>query len=196
MDFERALRREGYRRVAGIDEAGRGALAGPVVAGAVILPPDLSMDGVDDSKKLRPRERNRIFAMLREQAVAIGVGFCSPNQIDALNILQAAMEAMRQAAGELSPEPDFLLVDGDRCFSDPPWPHRTVIQGDARSQSIAAASIVAKVIRDRLMQDLHEEYPAYGWLTNVGYPTKAHYAALAAHGPTPYHRRSFRLVAR
>ena len=196
LDLEQDLWRQGHRHVAGLDEAGRGCLAGPVVAGAVILPEGVMIPGVNDSKKLLAAKREDVFEAICEHALAVGVGICSPEQIDALNILWAAMEAMRRAATDLTPTPDFLLIDGNRCFPDSPWPYQTVIKGDAQSHSIAAASIVAKVTRDRLMHLLHEEFPAYGWADNVGYPTKAHYAALAVHGPTPYHRRSFRLEAK
>ncbi len=194
LDLETALWRRGYRRVAGVDEAGRGCLAGPVVAAAVILPQGVTLPGVADSKRLKAPQREAAFGAIRAVAVAVGVGVCSPQQIDELNILWAAMEAMRRAAADLAPGPDFLLIDGNRCFPEPAWPVRTVVKGDARSHSVAAASIVAKVTRDRIMHLLHEEYPAYGWHRNVGYPTPDHYAALAAHGPTPYHRRSFRLA--
>jgi len=187
---------QGFDYVAGVDEAGRGCLAGPVVAGAVILPKGVTVPGVNDSKKLNAAQREETFEAIRRHAVAVGVGMCSPEQIDAMNILWAAMEAMRRAAADLARPPDFLLIDGNRCFPDSPWPYRTVVQGDARSQSIAAASIVAKVTRDRLMHLLHEEFPVYGWRQNVGYPTRAHYAALTRHGPSPYHRRSFRLLPR
>ena len=196
LALEQDLWRQGHRYVAGIDEAGRGCLAGPVVAGAVILPEGVMIPGVNDSKKLKAAAREDVFEAICERALSVGVGICSPEQIDMLNILWAAMEAMRRAAADLTPAPDYLLIDGNRCFPDSPWPYQTVIKGDAHSHTIAAASIVAKVTRDRLMHLLHEEFPAYGWLDNVGYPTKAHYAALAAHGPTPYHRRSFRLAAR
>jgi ribonuclease HII len=145
---------------------------------------------------LKPDQREALFEQIQVEALAVGVGICSPEMIDTINILWAAMEAMRRAAADLSPAPDFLLIDGNCCFPDPAWPVETVIKGDARSHTIAAASIVAKVTRDRLMQMLHEEFPTYGWARNVGYPTREHYAALAAHGPTPYHRRSFRLEAR
>ncbi|HMB91676.1 MAG TPA: ribonuclease HII [Rhodothermales bacterium] len=196
LELEQIRWQQGYRHVAGVDEAGRGCLAGPVVAGAVILPQGLTLPGVDDSKKLKPDQREALFEQLQAEALAVGVGICSPEMIDSINILWAAMEAMRRAAADLSPAADFLLIDGNRCFPDPEWPFETVIKGDARSHTIAAASIVAKVTRDRLMHMLHEEFPAYGWASNVGYPTRDHYEALAAHGPTPYHRRSFRLEPR
>ncbi|MDX1545873.1 MAG: ribonuclease HII [Rhodothermales bacterium] len=193
LDLERALWHRGYRRVAGLDEAGRGCLAGPVVAAAVVFPEDVVVDGVADSKRLSAAQREALLPEIRAQAMAVEVGLCSPQTIDRLNILWAAMEAMRRAAAACTPPPEFLLIDGNRCFPDSPWPYETVVKGDARSHSIAAASIVAKVTRDRLMRDLHAEFPAYGWDRNAGYPTAAHYDALAAHGPTPYHRRSFRL---
>ncbi len=193
LETEEPLWAEGYRRLAGVDEAGRGCLAGPVVAAAVIFPPGVTVGGVRDSKKLSAARRQAVLAEIRAKAEAIGVGLCSPEEIDRLNILWAAMEAMRRAVEALIPAPDFLLIDGDRCFPDPPFPFRTLVRGDGRSHSIAAASIVAKTTRDHFMRDLHEAHPEYGWDRNVGYPTREHYAALAAHGPTPYHRRSFRL---
>ena len=182
LELEQDLWNQGHRHVAGIDEAGRGCLAGPVVAGAVILPQGVMVPGVNDSKKLKAAKREEVFKAIRERAVAVGVGICSPEQIDTLNILWAAMEAMRRAAADLRPGPDFLLIDGNRCFPDSPWPYQTIVKGDARSHAIAAASIIAKVTRDRLMHLLHEEFPAYRWHQNVGYPTKAHYDALAEHG--------------
>ncbi len=124
----------------------------------------------------------------------MGVGFCSPTEIDELNILWAAMEAMRRAVSNLAEQPDFLLIDGNRVFPDSPWPYETLVKGDARSFTIAAASIIAKTVRDQMMESLHEQYPVYGWNANMGYPTKKHYEALAQHGPTPLHRQSFKLI--
>ena len=193
LDVERRLWAQGYRHVAGVDEAGRGCLAGPVVAAAVILPRGVTLPGVRDSKTLSAAQREQALRAIQAQAVAIGVGLCTPGEIDRLNILHAAMEAMRRAALQLTPAPDYLLVDGNRCFPDPPCPAETLVKGDRRCHAIAAASVVAKTTRDRLMQALHDAFPAYGWAQNAGYPTQAHYAALEAHGPTPYHRRSFRL---
>jgi len=184
----------GYRRVAGVDEVGRGCLAGPVVAAAVILPPHVRLDGVRDSKQLRPEVREKLAEQIRAQALAIGIGMCTPEEIDRLNILNAALEAMRRAVANLKLAPDYLLIDGNRCFSDPPCPAEPIIKGDRRSLLIAAASIIAKTTRDALMQRLHEEFPVYDWDRNVGYPTRAHYEALARYGPSPYHRRSFRLL--
>lgn len=193
LDFERHLWRSGFTLIAGTDEAGRGCLAGPVVAAAVILPVDCQIDGVRDSKTMSARLRDLIEAKIRKQAIAIGIGVCTPGEIDLLNVLWAAMEAMRRAVEQLSPEPDFLLLDGNQCFPDSRWPFRTVIKGDARSHTIAAASILAKTHRDRLMIDLDRDIPLYFWASNKGYPTRAHYRALAEHGPTRHHRRSFRL---
>ena len=196
LSLETDLWQRGYRLVAGIDEAGRGCLAGPVVAAAVILPKEQVIEGVDDSKKLKVAQREALFEQIYAEAIAVGVGLCAPEEIDRLNILWAAMEAMRRAAANCTPAPDFLLLDGNRCFPDPAWPYETVVKGDQHSLSLAAASIVAKVTRDRLMHLLHDEFPTYGWQQNAGYPTAAHYAALAEHGPTPYHRQSFRLTPR
>ncbi|SHK70457.1 ribonuclease HII [Rhodothermus profundi] len=183
----------GYRYVAGVDEVGRGCLAGPVVAAAVILPPHFQLDGLRDSKQLRPAVRAQLATAIRAQALAIGIGLCTPAEIDRLNILNAALEAMRRAVANLSQKPDYLLIDGNRCFPDPPCPAEPVVKGDQQSALIAAASILAKTTRDALMQRLHQEFPVYGWDRNVGYPTRAHYEALARYGPSPYHRRSFRL---
>ncbi|ACY49362.1 ribonuclease HII [Rhodothermus marinus] len=185
---------QGYRWVAGVDEVGRGCLAGPVVAAAVILPPHVQLDGVRDSKQLRPEVREKLAEQIRAQALAIGIGMCTPEEIDRLNILNAALEAMRRAVANLELTPDYLLIDGNRCFSDPPCPAKPIVKGDQQSLLIAAASIIAKTTRDALMQQLHEEFPVYGWDRNVGYPTRTHYEALARYGPSPYHRRSFRLA--
>jgi ribonuclease HII len=194
LDAEHRLWQAGYGHVAGVDEAGRGCLAGPVVAAAVVLPRGVTLPGVRDSKQLNAATREALAARIRTQALAVGVGLCSPEEIDRLNILWAAMEAMRRAVADLSPTPDFLLVDGNHCFPGSPWPFETLVRGDRRSHTIAAASVIAKTTRDALMRALHEDDPRYGWCDNVGYPTKAHYAALARHGPSPYHRRSFRLA--
>lgn len=193
LALESKLWSDGYRHVAGVDEAGRGCLAGPVVAAAVILPENVTIDGLDDSKVLDMDDRERLAADVEAAALCVGIGMCSPKEVDELNILWAAMEAMRRAAANLSTWPDFLLIDGNTCFPDSPWPYETVVKGDSTCHSIAAASIIAKVTRDRHMRDLHDKFPAYRWVTNVGYPTREHYAALAEFGPTPYHRRSFRL---
>jgi ribonuclease HII len=196
LDYERRLWSDGYERVAGLDEAGRGCLAGPVVAAAVVMPPDAELPAIQDSKSLSEAARRSARKQIEDRAVAHAIARCSPDEIDEINILQAALRAMRRAAAACTPAPDFLLIDGnqwDRSLTDAPWPYETVVQGDATSQSIAAASILAKTERDAMMRDLHEEHPEYGWETNVGYPTQQHYDALAEHGPTPHHRRSFTL---
>lgn len=193
LRYERSLWSSGYRLVAGVDEAGRGCLAGPVVAAAVIFPEGVRIRGVRDSKQLSADEREIMRRRIERKALAIGVGSASPEEIDELNILWAAMRAMRRAVAALRPRPQHLLIDGNRCFPDSPWSFSTIVQGDARCHAIAAASIIAKTTRDRLMHALHDTHPAYHWNTNVGYPTREHYEALRLHGPTPLHRRSFRL---
>lgn len=197
LDHERRLWTAGFERVAGLDEAGRGCLAGPVVAAAVILPPDTDIPAIQDSKSISEAKRLAAREQIEAQATAYAIGTCSPEEIDETNILRAALEAMRRAAADCQPPPDFLLIDGNqwsRSLTDAPWPYETVVKGDATSQSIAAASILAKTERDARMRRLHEEHPEYGWDTNVGYPTQQHYDALAEHGPTPHHRQSFTLV--
>ncbi len=179
--------------LAGVDEAGRGCLAGPVVAAAVILPADCVLDGLDDSKKLSPTQRDGLFDLIPSVAIAFGVGVCSPAEVDRLNVLHAAMEAMRRAVVALDVAPDCILIDGNRLPPQLPAPAIAIVKGDGKSQSIAAASVIAKVTRDRLMIDLAADFPAFDWKGNKGYPTRAHYAALAEHGPTVHHRRSFRL---
>ena len=194
LSFEREAWRSGHAIVAGIDEAGRGPWAGPVVAGAVILDADRLggnlRRGLDDSKKLKPALRNELFEELGKHA-RTGVGTASVTEIDTHNILQATLLAMKRAIADLGrPAPGFALVDGNR---EPALdcPVRTVVKGDAKSLSIAAASIVAKVTRDRLMAELDARYPGYGWARNAGYGTREHQSALADLGVTPEHRRSF-----
>jgi len=179
---------------AGVDEAGRGPLAGPVVAAAVILPAGC-IDGLDDSKKLSPERREALAGLIRERALAWGLGRAEPEEIDRLNILQASLLAMRRAVASLRPAPALLLVDGNR---DPRCgiPARTVVGGDGRLAPIAAASILAKVHRDREMAALDARYPGYGFARHKGYPTAAHLQALAALGASPVHRRSFAPVRR
>ncbi len=193
LRIERKCWAQGYSAIAGVDEAGRGCLSGPVVAAAVILPVEHQIPGVKDSKKLKPRTRVELAEIIREEAIAVATGSCSPQEIDQLNILQASLEAMRRAVLALDREPDHILIDGNVCFSDPPVETRAVIKGDSRSHSIAAASIIAKTTRDAIMQQLHAENPMYGWDTNMGYPTEAHYQAITQFGLTAHHRRSFRL---
>ncbi|MGB5984640.1 MAG: ribonuclease HII [Desulfobacterales bacterium] len=192
-EFEAAALRQGAKWIAGVDEAGRGPLAGPVVAAAVILAPGKIPAGVDDSKKLTPRNRQRLFEEIRDNARAVGVGIVEPPEIDRLNILNAALQAMCLAVEKLSPAADYLLVDGNREILTG-LAQLAIVKGDARSLSIAAASIIAKETRDRLMVDYHRIYPAYGFDRHKGYPTIAHRTVLAQIGPCPIHRRSFRGV--
>ena len=180
--------------VAGVDEAGRGCLAGPVVAAAVIMPPSVRIDGVTDSKKLSAAKRNELVDLILETSLCWSIGICSPKEIDSLNILWASMEAIRKAIVGLSVSPDFVLIDGNTAIPNLSLPAKSIVKGDLKSHSIAAASILAKTHRDRIMLDLHAQHPHYGWNTNVGYPTAAHYEALQKHGPTPYHRTTFRLA--
>jgi len=180
--------------VAGVDECGRGCLAGPVVAAAVVLPRDAALEGLDDSKRLTRDRREEFYELVLSQAVAAGVGVCSVAEIDSLNILWASMEAMRRAVANLAACPDIALVDGDRVPPGLVTPAQTVVGGDGRSLSIAAASVVAKVTRDRMMRDYDHTWPEYGLAAHKGYPTPDHYAALARHGPTPLHRLTFRLT--
>jgi ribonuclease HII len=182
------------RLVAGVDESGRGCLAGPVVAAAVVLPRDARLDGLDDSKKLTPALREEWFERVRREAISCGIGVCTPDEIDRLNVLWASMEAMRRAVLNLVVGPDVALIDGDRTPPGLLPAGEPVVGGDGLSLSIAAASVVAKVTRDRLMCSYDTTWPAYGLASHKGYPTPEHYTALAAHGPTPLHRRSFRLT--
>ena len=192
LDIEQELWDQGIDAVAGVDEAGRGPLAGPVVAAAVVFPRGLFLPGVDDSKKLSARRREDLFEVIRTSALAWGVGVVSHEVVDRMNILGATMEAMHVAVAELHPAPGILLVDGNR-FRRGPIPHRTVVRGDAISFTIAAASIIAKVTRDRLMIAYDAEYPEYGFVRHKGYGTPEHLAAIRKHGLSPIHRRSFHL---
>lgn len=199
--LERELLGRGCRLVCGVDEAGRGPLAGPVVAAAVILPLEPPLDaapewarGLDDSKKLGPEERQRQEALVRERALAVAVAEVGPEAIDATDILTASLAAMRRAVEALPISPDFVLVDGTFRIPRLSVPQRPIPHGDERSVSVAAASIVAKVHRDRLMAAHHERYPHYGFATNKGYATRSHLAAIRAHGCCPLHRKSFRGV--
>ncbi len=191
--FERAAWRIGVERVAGVDEAGRGPLAGPVVAAAVVLRPGGVIDGVDDSKRLTAEERARLFAEIRRRAMAVAVGVVDAATIDRVNILEATRLAMRQALGALEVEPELVLTDWV-ALAGLPWLQRNLVRGDRRSGSVAAASIVAKVTRDRLMEEADREFPQYGFGRHKGYPTEEHRWALAKLGPCPLHRRCFRGV--
>ena len=180
----------GITVICGVDEAGRGPLAGPVCAAALILPPHLEIPGLDDSKKLSDKRRRELFPIIKEQAIAYGIGLASHEEIDEINILQATFLAMKRALAQLEGKADFALIDGNR-ETDFGIPVQTVVKGDSRSANIAAASVLAKVTRDDLMEAMAEEYPQYGFEIHKGYGTKAHYAALTAHGPSPIHRMSF-----
>lgn len=188
---ERELRKTAGPLIAGVDEVGRGPLAGPVVACAVVMPPDIrAIAGVDDSKKLRASERERLAAKIRERALSIGVGAASVRVIDRVNIYQATVVAMRRALRRLSVVPNHVLVDG-KPFRTLEIPHTAIVGGDDACYSIACASIIAKVTRDRIMHALAGRHPNYRWDKNVGYATLAHLEGLAAHGVTAHHRRSF-----
>jgi len=179
---------------AGCDEAGRGCLAGPVVAAAVILPADYSHDVLNDSKKLSLKQRNAIKEEIKSDAIAWAVGVVSHTEIDEINILNASFLAMHRAVDQLKSRPELLLIDGNRFNVYKDIPHQTIIKGDGKYYSIAAASVLAKTYRDEHMTDLHQEYPQYGWLSNAGYPTMAHRQAIREFGITPHHRKSFRLL--
>ena len=192
-EHEQRWWQSGLTRVAGVDEVGRGCLAGPVVAAAVVLPPQLSIDGIDDSKKLDRESRQSLCAEIERRALSVALAEVDPARIDEINILAASMEAMRSALADLAPPPQQVLVDGNRKPGSR-FPEMAIVDGDARSISIAAASIVAKVHRDRLMSRCHDTYPAYGFSSNKGYASREHLQALDLHGPCPLHRRSFRPV--
>ena len=189
-EIENGLRMEGYKVICGVDEAGRGPLAGPVCAAAVILPDGLEIPGLTDSKKLTDKKRRELFPIIKEQALAYGIAFASHHEIDEINILQATYLAMERALAQLSVKPDIAMIDGNRA-KDFGLPVRTVIKGDSLSANIAAASVLAKVSRDDLMLELAKEYPVYGFEVHKGYGTKAHYEALREHGASPVHRMTF-----
>lgn len=193
LRYEQTAYDEGYRLIGGTDEAGRGPLAGDVYAAAVILPQGLLIEGLDDSKKLTHKRRVALQQTIERQAIAYAVASATVEEIDTLNIRNAAMLAMQRAVAALSPSPDFLLVDGNYAAGFV-QPYLTIVKGDANSLTIAAASILAKVARDESLLHLHEQYPMYGFDKHKGYGTSAHYAALAEFGPSPVHRRSFRLL--
>lgn len=191
--FETACHHGGYRAIAGVDEVGRGPLCGPVTAAAVILNPDNIPDGLNDSKKLGTAKREYLFDAIMGSA-RVGIGHASVQEIDQINILQASHLAMMRAIEELGGDVDYVLIDGNRAPKALTLPHECLVKGDARSCSIAAASIVAKITRDRIMSALDAEFPGYGWAKNAGYPTKEHLEALRELGVTPHHRCSFKPV--
>lgn len=181
---------QGSHIICGVDEAGRGPLAGPVCAAAAILPKHLEIPGLTDSKKLTDKKRRELYPLIREQAVAYGIGFASEKEIDEINILQATFLAMGRALEQLAVKPDLALIDGNR-EADFGLPVKTIVKGDSLSANIAAASVLAKVSRDDLMLEMAEKYPQYGFDIHKGYGTKAHYAALREYGPSPIHRKTF-----
>ena len=189
-NYEHACYDEGYDLVCGVDDAGRGPLAGPVCAAAVILPRDLQIEGLNDSKKLTDKRRRALFDVITAQAVSYGIAFASEQEIDEINILQATFLAMRRALDQLSVRPAIALIDGNR-ETDFGLPVRTIVKGDSLSANIAAASVLAKVTRDDFMLEQAQRYPQYGFDVHKGYGTRAHYEALRQHGPCPIHRRSF-----
>ena len=188
--FELAARDAGYRHVCGIDEAGRGPLSGPVVAAACVLEPGTEIPGLNDSKKLTPKKRDLLYDLVIERATDIAVGFATPEEVDSINILNATMLAMRRAIAALKEPADYALVDGN-CIRDYPIPARAIIKGDSLSMSVAAASILAKVTRDRLCLEDDRQYPMYGFAKHKGYGTAEHIAALRTYGPCPIHRKTF-----
>jgi len=179
---------------AGCDEAGRGCIAGPVFAAAVILPRQFRDPLLDDSKKLSPKTRKLLRTVIENEAIAFGVGIVDEKEIDRINILNASFLAMHRALEQLSPVPEYLIIDGNRFKSFLDLPFTCIVKGDSKFASIAAASILAKTHRDEYMTGLHHEHPKYDWNTNMGYPTRSHRQAILVHGPSPYHRRSFRLL--
>ncbi len=190
FEYEDKHYSEGYTAICGCDEAGRGPLCGPVVAAAVILPRDIEIEGLNDSKKLTEKKREKLFDIIKEKAVAYAICEASPLEIDEINILNASMLAMRRAVESLGVKADFALIDGN-CSRGFSIPTETVVKGDAKSASIAAASILAKVTRDRGCIELDRQYPMYGIAKHKGYPTKEHMDAVREYGPSPIHRKSF-----
>jgi ribonuclease HII len=192
LEFEDACWGQGFEHIAGVDEAGRGPLAGPVVAAAVILPKGIFIDGVNDSKKLSAKQRESLFHDIYERALAVGVGIVNHEVIDRINIYQASILAMRKAVEKLSIEPSIVLADGN-SFKHESWRYQNIVDGDAKSVTIAAASVIAKVTRDSLMREYHDQFPLYGFDRHKGYGTKLHMEALRRYGMCPIHRRSFHI---
>lgn len=189
-ETEKRLVREGYKYIAGVDEAGRGPLAGPVYAAAVILPPDIRLDGINDSKKLSPKKREELFDEITGKAVCYSIFSVDEKKIDEINILNATHMAMNGAVDGLSIKPDYVIIDGN-SIKNMIYPHETIVKGDAKSISIAAASILAKVARDRYITKMAEVYPEYGFEKHKGYGTKEHTDAILKYGVTPIHRKTF-----
>ncbi len=191
FEFDKDFYNKGLSFVSGIDEAGRGPLAGPVVAAAVILPKDIFIDGVNDSKKLTPKKRNLLFEEIKQSAVSYGIGIVESKTIDEINILQATFFAMKKALEQLSVTPDLLLIDGNHKIPDLKYNQQAIVSGDAKSACIACASILAKVTRDNMMLEYAKQYPQYNFEKHKGYGTKAHIEAIVKFGPCPIHRMTF-----
>lgn len=191
FDYEKAALQKGYKTVCGVDEAGRGPLAGPVCAAAVVLPVDCVIEGLDDSKKLTAAKREKLYDVILEKALGYGIAFGTVEEIESVNILQATFLAMNRAIDSLPQKPDYALIDGNRVPAGISVPCETVVKGDSKSYSVAAASILAKVTRDRLMLEYDRTYPQYGFAKHMGYGTKLHTDAILQYGPSPIHRPSF-----
>lgn len=188
--FDDKFRNENVKLIAGVDEAGRGPLAGPVVAASVIFDSDVYIEGINDSKKLSEKERTRLFNIITEKSLSFSYSIIQPDEIDKINILQASLLAMKQSINKLQIQPDLILIDGNKSFEHS-IKSKTIVKGDAKSFSIAAASIIAKVIRDEIMINLSNNFPIYNWSKNKGYPTKEHIQTIRKYGYTPIHRKTF-----
>lgn len=188
------LNYSGYTLEAGTDEAGRGCLSGPVVAAAVILPLNFNHEFLNDSKQISEKKRQQLRPFIEEHSLAYAVSFIHQEEVDTLNVLQASITAMHQAIEELETQPEFIIVDGNKFKNYKEVPHKTIVKGDAKFMSIAAASILAKTYRDEYMEKIHQEFPKYNWKKNKGYPTKEHRNAIRKFGITQYHRKSFKLL--
>ncbi|KAB1153957.1 ribonuclease HII [Tenacibaculum aiptasiae] len=188
------LNYSGVTLEAGTDEAGRGCLSGPVVAAAVILPEDFQHNLLNDSKQLSEKKRQELRPYIEEHALAYAVSFIHHEEVDELNVLQASITGMHRSLEQLSTQPEFIIIDGNKFKPYKEVPYQTIVKGDAKFMSIAAASVLAKTYRDEFMEKIHQEFPQYNWKKNKGYPTKEHRNAIREHGPTPYHRKSFKLL--
>lgn len=189
-EFDHKYRSEGFSLIAGLDEAGRGPLAGPVVAAAVILPEDIKIDGLNDSKKLTPKQRERIYEEILKCAISYGIGVVSNDEVDSINVLEASKLAMQKSVMSLDKIPDLLMIDAIR-LTNVHIPQKSIVKGDSKSAVIAAASIIAKVTRDVIMHEIHNIFPQYGFNQHKGYPTKQHYLAIQRYGVSPFHRKTF-----
>ena len=192
--YEKKLWKQGWELVAGVDEVGRGPLAGPVVAACVILPKNLLLPGVDDSKKLTRIKREKLFEQIMDHAIEVGIGIVREKTIDRINILNASLKAMWKAVKKLGVSPQFVLVDGNQKIPNLPFPQMPIVKGDSKSICVASASIVAKVTRDKIMHNYHKKYPQFCFAQNKGYCTKSHLEALKTFGPCRIHRRSFKII--